>query len=57
MEKKLVGALKTIERLSELERENERLQEDEKQKCTELSALQKDKELFNMETEVSEYFG
>lgn len=53
VEKKLANALKTLERLSEIEREKERLEEAEKQKSSELSALQKDKDLFNMETEVS----
>lgn len=51
-EKKLANALKTIERLTEFERKYETLEETEKQKSSELSALQKDKELFNMETEV-----
>ncbi|CAG9862977.1 unnamed protein product [Phyllotreta striolata] len=52
VEKKLSGALQTIQQLSELEKENDRLVEEEKQKYAELSALQKDKELFNMETEI-----
>ncbi|XP_072396546.1 huntingtin-interacting protein 1 isoform X3 [Diabrotica undecimpunctata] len=52
VEKKLIGALKNLELLTELESTNERLQEDQKQKSSELSALQKDKELFNMETEI-----
>ncbi|XP_050515261.1 huntingtin-interacting protein 1 isoform X3 [Diabrotica virgifera virgifera] len=52
VEKKLIGALKNLELLTELESTNEKLQEDQKQKSSELSALQKDKELFNMETEI-----
>ncbi|KAJ8909897.1 hypothetical protein NQ315_014495 [Exocentrus adspersus] len=52
IEKKLVSALKNLERLNEMEREKERLEEAEKQKTAELSNLQKDKELFNMETEI-----
>lgn len=38
--------------MSELEAAKERLEFAEKQKSEELSSLQKDKELFNMETEV-----
>nr|CAI5826594.1 unnamed protein product [Callosobruchus analis] len=52
VEKKLASTMKDLERLTELELEKERLAESEKQKSTELSALQKDKELFNMETEI-----
>ncbi|KAG5887496.1 hypothetical protein JTB14_023682 [Gonioctena quinquepunctata] len=52
VEKKLMAAQRNVERLSDLEREKERLEEEEKQKSDELSALQKDKELFNMETEI-----
>ncbi|KAF7273761.1 huntingtin interacting protein 1 isoform X2 [Rhynchophorus ferrugineus] len=52
IEKKLTQALKTVERLSELEVEKERLEHMERQKSEELSLLQKDKELFNMETEI-----
>ncbi|XP_056646802.1 huntingtin-interacting protein 1 isoform X1 [Diorhabda sublineata] len=52
IEKKLVSAIKSIQRLTELELLNEELQEDAKQKSTELSALQKDKQLFIMETEI-----
>lgn len=48
----MAAALKTIEHLNEMERKYEVLEESEKQKSSELSALQKDKELFNMETEV-----
>lgn len=51
-EKKLASASKTIEQLTEIERRYENLEEIEKQKSSQLSALQKDKELFNMETEV-----
>ncbi|KAJ8929045.1 hypothetical protein NQ314_018314 [Rhamnusium bicolor] len=50
--KKLSSALKNIERLNELEKENERLEVAEKQKSVELTTLQKDKDLFNMETEI-----
>nr|CAH7749304.1 unnamed protein product [Callosobruchus chinensis] len=52
VEKKLTSTIKDLERLNELELEKDRLAESEKQKSTELSALQKDKELFNMETEI-----
>lgn len=52
VEKKLVSALKNLERLNEVEQERERLVEAEKQKSAELSNLQKDKDLFNMETEI-----
>lgn len=52
MEKKLASALKTIEEFDEIERKFASLKETERQKSSELSALQKDKELFNMETEV-----
>lgn len=38
--------------MAELEAAKERLEFAEKQKSEELSTLQKDKELFNMETEV-----
>lgn len=51
-EKKLTSALKNLERLGDFERKVEVLEETEKQNTSELSALQKDKELFNMETEV-----
>lgn len=51
-EKKLASALKMIEQLTEMESRYEILAENEKQKSSQLSALQKDKELFNMETEV-----
>ncbi|XP_050310334.1 huntingtin-interacting protein 1 isoform X2 [Anthonomus grandis grandis] len=52
IEKKLSTALKALERLHELEMEKEKLEVAERQKSEELSALQKDKELFNMETEI-----
>lgn len=52
-EKKLTAALKTIENLSEYEKKVEAMEEAEKERSLEFSALQKDKELFNMETEVS----
>ncbi|KAJ8981652.1 hypothetical protein NQ317_000880 [Molorchus minor] len=52
VEKKLTVALNSTERLSELEKEKERLEQAEKQKSIELSTLQKDKDLFNMETEI-----
>ncbi|CAH1154242.1 unnamed protein product [Phaedon cochleariae] len=52
VEKKLATVSRNLERLTELENEKERLEENEKQKSAELSALQKDKELFNMETEI-----
>lgn len=51
-EKKLANALKSIEQLTEMERKYEVLEENQKHKSLELSALKKDKELFNMETEV-----
>ncbi|CAH1968140.1 unnamed protein product [Acanthoscelides obtectus] len=52
VEKKLASTMKDLERLNELELEKQRLAESETQKTTELSALKKDKELFNMETEI-----
>lgn len=52
MEKKLATSLKSLERLNEVEHERERLVVAERQKSAELSNLQKDKDLFNMETEV-----
>lgn len=52
IEKKLAVALKSLENMNELEIEKEKLVVAEKQKSVELSALQKDKELFNMETEI-----
>ncbi|VEN49602.1 unnamed protein product [Callosobruchus maculatus] len=52
VEKKLASTMKDLERLNELELEKQRLAEAEKEKSAELSALQKDKELFNMETEI-----
>nr|XP_023026940.1 tropomyosin-1-like [Leptinotarsa decemlineata] len=52
VEKKLFGAMKSLERLNDLEKDKERLEEEEKRRSEELSTLQKDKELFNMETEI-----
>ncbi|XP_060528156.1 huntingtin-interacting protein 1 isoform X2 [Cylas formicarius] len=52
LEKKLSNALKDLERMTELEAEKGRIEEVEKQKSDELCALQKDKELFHMETEI-----
>ncbi|KAL1491628.1 hypothetical protein ABEB36_012197 [Hypothenemus hampei] len=52
LEKKLAAALKSVEKMNELEAEKERLEKTEKKKSEELSLLEKDKELFNMETEI-----
>lgn len=48
----MAESLRKLEMLDDIEREKQRLEESEKQKSSELSALQKDKDLFNMETEV-----
>lgn len=52
VEKKLSIALRTVEKMTELEAEKDKLEMSEKQKSDELASLIKDKELFNMETEI-----
>ncbi|XP_066249187.1 huntingtin-interacting protein 1 isoform X2 [Euwallacea similis] len=52
VEKKLSAASKSLEEMHELEMEKERLKLAEKQRSEKLEALEKDKALFNMETEI-----